>query len=156
RWLIAASAVGIHLSIGSAYAWSVFTNPLANQFGWRTTEISMAISIAIFFLGTSAAFMGRFVENQGPRRSGMLAAVFFGIGVAGSGIATTFESLPLLYLFYGVIGGIGLGIGYIATCQHLLNGFQTAEGWQQGLPLWALGLLHSSAVRLLQDCLKSF
>src|SRR5699024_6277380 len=90
RWLIAASAVGIHLSIGSAYAWSVFTNPLANQFGWQTTEISMAFSIAIFFLGTSAAFMGRFVENQGPRKSGMLAAVFFGVGVAGSGIATTF------------------------------------------------------------------
>ena len=86
RWLIAASALGIHLSIGSAYAWSVFTNPLADEFGWSTTEISMAFSIAIFFLGTSAAFMGRFVENRGPRTSGMVAAIFFGVGVAGSGL----------------------------------------------------------------------
>jgi len=139
RWLIAASAVGIHLSIGSAYAWSVFTNPLANQFGWRTTEISMAFSIAIFFLGTSAAFMGRFVENQGPRRSGMLAAVFFGIGVAGSGIATTFASLPLLYLFYGVIGGIGLGIGYIAPVSTLVKWFPDRRGLATGLAIMGFG-----------------
>src|SRR5690625_4799422 len=114
RWLIAASAVGIHISIGSAYAWSVFTNPLANQYGWDTTEISLAFSIAIFFLGFSAAFMGKFVEKHGPRKSGMLSALFFGVGVAGSGLATSMESLYMLYLFYGVIGGIGLGIGYIA------------------------------------------
>lgn len=76
RWLIAASAVGVHISIGSAYAWSVFTNPMVAQYGWETTEISLAFSIAIFMLGFSAAFMGRFVEKQGPRRSAMLAAIF--------------------------------------------------------------------------------
>lgn len=105
RWLIALSAVGIHLSIGSAYAWSVFTNPLADAFGWSTTEISLAFSIAIFFLGTSAAFMGSFVEKRGPRISGMLAALFFGVGIISSGLATTIGSLSLLYLTYGVIGG---------------------------------------------------
>src|SRR5699024_9967478 len=62
RWLIAASAVGVHISIGSAYAWSVFTNPLVEKFGWSSSQVSFAFSIAIFMLGFSAAFMGRFVE----------------------------------------------------------------------------------------------
>lgn len=103
RWLIAASAVGIHISIGSAYAWSVFTKPLADKFGWDTTEVSLAFSIAIFFLGTPAAFMGKFVEKHGPRKSGMLSALFFGVGVVGSGLATSslalYFSLLLSYRF---------------------------------------------------------
>ncbi|WP_170007177.1 L-lactate MFS transporter [Bacillus fonticola] len=139
RWLIAASAVGIHISIGSAYAWSVFTNPMAEAFGWETTEISMAFSIAIFMLGMAAAFMGRFVEKQGPRKSGMLAALFFGIGVAGSGFATAIESLPLLYLFYGVIGGIGLGIGYIAPVSTLVKWFPDRRGLATGLAIMGFG-----------------
>lgn len=139
RWLIAASAVGIHISIGSAYAWSVFTNPMAETFGWETTEISMAFSIAIFMLGMAAAFMGRFVEKQGPRKSGMLAALFFGIGVAGSGFATAIESLPLLYLFYGVIGGVGLGIGYIAPVSTLVKWFPDRRGLATGLAIMGFG-----------------
>lgn len=141
RWLIAASAVGIHISIGSAYAWSVFTNPMVDQFGWDTTQVSFAFSLAIFFLGMSAAFMGRFVEKNGPRKSGMLSALFFGIGVAGSGIATMFGSLTLLYLFYGVIGGIGLGIGYIAPVSTLVKWFPDRRGLATGLlPSWDLVL----------------
>lgn len=139
RWLIAASAVGIHLSIGSAYAWSVFTNPMVEQYGWETTQVSTAFSIAIFFLGMSAAFMGRFVEKQGPRKSGMLAALFYGVGVAGSGLATTLESLPLLYLFYGVIGGIGLGIGYIAPVSTLVKWFPDRRGLATGLAIMGFG-----------------
>ncbi|MEC5424068.1 OFA family MFS transporter [Virgibacillus sp. C22-A2] len=139
RWLIAASAVGIHISIGSAYAWSVYTNPLADQFGWGTTEISLAFSIAIFMLGFSAAFMGKFVEKHGPRKSGMLAAIFFGIGVAGSGLATAAGSLYMLYLFYGVIGGIGLGIGYIAPVSTLVKWFPDRRGLATGLAIMGFG-----------------
>ncbi|GAA0489272.1 OFA family MFS transporter [Salinibacillus aidingensis] len=139
RWLIAASAVGIHISIGSAYAWSVFTNPMADSYGWETTEISMAFSIAIFILGLAAAFMGRFVEKQGPRKSGMLAALFFGVGVAGSGLATSIESLYLLYLFYGVIGGVGLGIGYIAPVSTLVKWFPDRRGLATGLAIMGFG-----------------
>jgi len=139
RWLIAASALGIHLSIGSAYAWSVFQNPLADQYGWSTTEISLAFSIAIFFLGTSAAFMGRYVEKSGPRKSGMLAAIFFGTGVAGTGLATMLESLQLLYLFYGVIGGIGLGIGYISPVSTLVKWFPDRRGLATGLAIMGFG-----------------
>jgi len=139
RWLIAASAVGVHISIGSAYAWSVFTNPMVDQYGWETTEISMAFSIAIFILGFAAAFMGRFVEKQGPRKSAMLSAIFFSVGVAGSGLATAVESLMLLYLFYGVIGGIGLGIGYIAPVSTLVKWFPDRRGLATGLAIMGFG-----------------
>lgn len=139
RWLIAASGVGIHISIGSAYAWSVFTNPLNEAYGWSTTEISLAFSIAIFMLGMSAAFMGKYVEKWGPRKSGMLASIFFGIGVAGSGFATMVESLYLLYLFYGVIGGIGLGIGYIAPVSTLVKWFPDRRGLATGLAIMGFG-----------------
>lgn len=139
RWLIAASAVGIHISIGSAYAWSVFTNPMVERYGWDTTQISLAFSIAIFFLGTSAAFMGRFVEKNGPRKSGMLSAILFGVGVAGSGLATAIESLPLLYIFYGVIGGTGLGIGYIAPVSTLVKWFPDRRGLATGLAIMGFG-----------------
>ncbi|MFC4557733.1 OFA family MFS transporter [Virgibacillus kekensis] len=139
RWLIAASAVGVHISIGSAYAWSVFTKPMNQTYGWETTEISMAFSIAIFMLGMAAAFMGRFVEKQGPRKSAMLAATFFGVGVAGSGLATALESLTLLYLFYGIIGGIGLGIGYIAPVSTLVKWFPDRRGLATGLAIMGFG-----------------
>lgn len=139
RWVIAASAVGIHISIGSAYAWSVFTNPMVERYGWDTTQISLAFSIAIFFLGTSAAFMGRFVEKNGPRKSGMLSAILFGVGVAGSGLATAVESLPLLYIFYGVIGGTGLGIGYIAPVSTLVKWFPDRRGLATGLAIMGFG-----------------
>ncbi|WP_099159217.1 L-lactate MFS transporter [Virgibacillus ndiopensis] len=139
RWLIAASAVGVHISIGSAYAWSVFTKPMVDQYGWETTEVSLAFSIAIFILGFAAAFMGRFVEKNGPRKSSMLAALFFGVGVAGSGLATAMESLFLLYLFYGVIGGIGLGIGYISPVSTLVKWFPDRRGLATGLAIMGFG-----------------
>ncbi|MDY0404425.1 OFA family MFS transporter [Virgibacillus sp. 179-BFC.A HS] len=139
RWLIAISGVGIHISIGSAYAWSVFTNPMAEKYGWGTTEISFAFSLAIFFLGFAAAFMGGFVEKHGPRKSGMLSALFFSVGVAGSGLATAIGSLYLLYFFYGIIGGIGLGIGYIAPVSTLVKWFPDRRGLATGMAIMGFG-----------------
>ncbi|MEN2767401.1 L-lactate MFS transporter [Ornithinibacillus xuwenensis] len=154
RWLIAASAVGIHLSIGSAYAWSVFTNPMIDEYGWSQTQVSTAFSIAIFFLGFSAAFMGRFVEKGGPRKSGMLAGLCFGLGVVGSGLATALESLPLLYLSYGIIGGVGLGIGYIAPVSTLVKWFPDRRGLATGLAIMGFGfaaMVSSPAIKALID-----
>ncbi|RYG73984.1 MFS transporter [Lentibacillus lipolyticus] len=139
RWLIALSGVGIHICIGSAYAWSVFTNPMADAYGWSTSQISLAFSIAIFLLGFSAAFMGKFVEKRGPRISGMLSALFFGVGVMGTGLATAFESLFLMYFFYGIIGGIGLGIGYIAPVSTLVKWFPDHRGLATGLAIMGFG-----------------
>lgn len=88
RWLIALAAVGIHISIGSVYAWSVFTKPLTQQFGWELPDVQFTFSIAILFLGLSAAFLGHYVEKHGPRKAGTLASIFFGVGIVGSGLAT--------------------------------------------------------------------
>lgn len=139
RWLIAASAVGIHLSIGSVYAWSVFTKPLASEFGWDLTDISLTFSIAILFLGLSAAFLGHFVEKYGPRKAGILSAVFFGLGISGAGVAINMESLPLLYIAYGVFGGIGLGVGYIAPVSTLVKWFPDRRGLATGLAIMGFG-----------------
>ncbi len=139
RWLIALSAVGIHISIGSVYAWSNFTNPLIEQFGWSTSQVQLTFSIAILFLGLSAAFFGSFVEKYGPRKSGLVAAIFFGTGILGSGFAVGASSLPLLYVFYGALGGIGLGIGYIAPVSTLVKWFPDRRGLATGLAIMGFG-----------------
>jgi MFS transporter, OFA family, oxalate/formate antiporter len=139
RWLIAASAVGIHISIGSIYAWSVYTKPLIQQFGWELADTQFTFSLAIFFLGISAAFLGHYLEKKGPRRSGLLAALFFGIGIAGSGLAIYLESIYLLYLFYGIFGGIGLGLGYITPVSTLVKWFPDKRGLATGLAIMGFG-----------------
>ncbi|WP_286228666.1 L-lactate MFS transporter [Neobacillus mesonae] len=139
RWLIALSAVGIHISIGSVYAWSNFTTPLKDLFGWSDSEVAMTFSIAILFLGLSAAFLGHFVEKHGPRKAGLLAAVFFGVGVVGAGLAVTLGSKYLLYFFYGALGGIGLGVGYIAPVSTLVKWFPDRRGLATGLAIMGFG-----------------
>jgi MFS transporter, OFA family, oxalate/formate antiporter len=139
RWLIALSAVGIHISIGSVYAWSVFTKPLQQEMGWGLKQISLTFSLAILFLGLSAAFLGHFVEKFGPRAAGTLSAMFFGAGVAGAGFAIQVESLLLLYLFYGMIAGIGLGVGYITPVSTLVKWFPDRRGLATGLAIMGFG-----------------
>lgn len=139
RWLIALSAVGIHISIGSVYAWSVFTKPLEATYHWSLSSISWTFSIAILFLGLSAAFLGHFVEKYGPRASGTLCAFLFGIGMSGAGLATTMESLPLLYISYGMLGGIGLGVGYITPVSTLIKWFPDRRGLATGLAIMGFG-----------------
>ncbi|MGB7785227.1 MAG: OFA family MFS transporter [Salinimicrobium sp.] len=139
RWLIAASAVGIHLSIGSVYAWSVYTKPLIAQLGWNLKETQFTFSLAVFILGISAAFLGHFLERKGPRRAGILAAIFFGIGIIGSGLAVMVKSIYLLYLFYGLFGGIGLGLGYIAPISTLIKWFPDRPGLATGLAVMGFG-----------------
>ncbi|MBY0121384.1 OFA family MFS transporter [Bacillus sp. S/N-304-OC-R1] len=155
RWLIAASAVGIHISIGSVYAWSVFTKPLVNQFGWELTDISLTFSLAILFLGLSAAFLGHFVEKHGPRKAGMLAAIFFGVGITGSGLAIILESLPMLYIFYGVLGGIGLGVGYITPVSTLVKWFPDRRGLATGLAIMGFGFAALISSPIMQSLIDS-
>lgn len=139
RWLIALAGVALHISIGSVYAWSVFTQPLQDKIGWTLSEVSLIFSIAIFFLGTSAAFMGHFVEARGPRASGLISTVFFASGLIVSGFAVQIESLWLLYLGYGVLGGIGLGIGYITPVSTLVKWFPDRRGMATGLAIMGFG-----------------
>lgn len=155
RWLIAASAVGIHISIGSVYAWSNFTNPLIDQFGWSTSQVQLTFSIAILFLGLSAAFLGHFVEKYGPRKAGIMAAICFGSGVIGSGFAVSASSLPLLYLFYGVLGGIGLGVGYIAPVSTLVKWFPDRRGLATGLAIMGFGFAAAISSPIMEALITS-
>ena len=111
RWLIAVSGVAIHISIGSVYAWSVFNLPLENAFGWAKSDIAITFSLAIFFLGMSAAIMGHFVERHGPSKSGMVAAAFWGTGLMVASLGVKLGIIEIVWLGYGVLGGIGLGVG---------------------------------------------
>lgn len=139
RWLIAASAVGIHVSIGAVYAYSVYTKPLNATFGWSYEQVGLAFSLAIIFLGLSAAFLGRFIERKGPRAGARLAAFFYAGGLALAGLAMHTESLGLFYLGYGVLGGIGLGVGYISPVSTLVKWFPDRRGMATGLAIMGFG-----------------
>ncbi|OIJ15756.1 MFS transporter [Anaerobacillus arseniciselenatis] len=139
RWLIALSAVAIHTSIGSAYAYSVFQNPLSEKLGWESTQVTLAFTIAIFILGISAASFGQFVEKNGPRKSALLAAILFASGIIGSGVAVSLESLPLFYLTYGVLSGMGLGLGYISPVSTLVKWFPDRRGLATGMAVFGFG-----------------
>ncbi|MDB9894426.1 OFA family MFS transporter [Reinekea sp.] len=140
RWLIAASAVGVHASIGSVYAFSVFKKPLGQLIDTATNnEIAMTFSLAIFFLGMAAAIMGHFVERHGPRKAGMLAASFFGGGMLIAGLGAYIQNLYVIWLGYGVLGGIGLGIGYITPVSTLVKWFPDRRGLATGLAIMGFG-----------------
>jgi MFS family permease len=139
RWLIAASAVGIHLCIGSVYAWSVFNLPLENAFGWAKSDIAITFSLAIFFLGMSAAVMGHFVERYGPSTSGMVAAAFWGAGLIVASLGVKLGILEIIWLGYGVLGGIGLGVGYITPVSTLVKWFPDRRGLATGLAIMGFG-----------------
>lgn len=139
RWTIAASAVGIHISIGSVYAWSVMSKPLSAAYGWTPGQVSLTFSIAIFCLGLSAAFLGRFVQVRGPRVAGSVAAVLFGTGLLLAGAGCKSEQLWLLYLGYGVFGGIGIGFGYITPIATLMQWFPERRGLATGIAIMGFG-----------------
>ncbi|MEY4717090.1 OFA family MFS transporter [Lacticaseibacillus paracasei] len=125
--------------IGSVYAWSVFTGPIAKQTGWALSSVTVAFSIAIFFLGMSAAFMGRLVERFGPRLTGTVAALLYGSGILLTGLAVQLESLPLLYIGYGVVGGLGLGAGYVTPVSTIIAWFPDKRGLATGMAIMGFG-----------------
>lgn len=139
KWLIVLSAIGIHICIGSVYAWSVLTKPIMQAMGFTLQETTWTFSIAILFLGLSAGFLGSYVEKHGPRRSGLVSTIFFGIGMLGTAFALSQHSLLLMYLFYGVIGGIGLGTGYITPVSTLVKWFPNNRGLATGLAIMGFG-----------------
>ena len=139
RWLIPPAALAVHLSIGEIYAFSVFKVPLKDHFGTGLTAIGIIFSIAIGMLGLSAAFGGRWVERAGPRKAMALAATCWGSGflIGAVGVATT--QLWIVYLGIGVVGGIGLGIGYISPVSTLIKWFPDRPGMATGLAIMGFG-----------------
>jgi MFS family permease len=147
RWLIPPCALAVHLCIGQAYAFSVFNLPLSRTLGvtralpddWRLTQLGWIFTLAIVFLGLSAAFGGRWLERAGPRRSGVLSALCFSAGFFVSALGVRFHRIELLYLGYGVVGGTGLGIGYITPVSTLIKWFPDRRGLATGLAIMGFG-----------------
>ncbi|PRY52921.1 MFS transporter [Knoellia remsis] len=139
RWLIPPAALAIHLCIGQVYATSVYKTSMVQHFGASQTAIGIVFSIAIVMLGLSAAVMGTWVDRKGPRMAMFVAACCWALGflVGSLGIAT--KQLWLLYLGYGFIGGIGLGIGYISPVSTLIKWFPDRPGLATGMAIMGFG-----------------
>ncbi|WP_091556185.1 OFA family MFS transporter [Micromonospora pattaloongensis] len=139
RWLIPPAALAVHLCIGQVYATSVYKNSLIAHFGVSQTAIGVIFSIAIGMLGLSAAVGGTWAERSGPRKTMFTSACFWAAGflIGSLGIAT--KQLWLLYLGYGVIGGIGLGIGYISPVSTLIKWFPDRPGLATGMAIMGFG-----------------
>jgi MFS family permease len=147
RWLIPPCALATHLCIGQAYAISVFNLPLTQQLGitkstpedWKLTELGWIFTIAIFFLGASAAVFGKWVQAEGPRKSGFVAALCWGIGFLIGAVGIQLHNIWLVYFGYGVLGGCGLGIGYITPVSTLISWFPDRRGMATGMAIMGFG-----------------
>jgi MFS family permease len=147
RFLVPPAALAVHLSIGQAYAFSTFNLPLTRLIGlkasapgdWDLKEVGWIFSIAIVFLGSSAAVFGRWVERVGPRKSMFTAAMCFGGGFLVSAVGIHLHQLWLVYLGYGVLGGCGLGIGYISPVSTLIKWFPDRPGMATGMAIMGFG-----------------
>ena len=150
RWFIALAAIGLHISIGSVYAWSVLTRPIMADMGFTLSQTTWTFSLAILMLGLSAGFLGSFAEKIGPKKSGLLAMLFWVTGLLGTAYALSIHNLTLLYLFYGIIGGIGLGIGYITPVSTLVKYFPNRPEFATGLAIMGFGFASLIAGPLMQ------
>ena len=144
KWTRAAiPALLLHCSIGTVYCWSYFSGAIKNAIEavngvGSASAIGWAFSLAIFFLGMSAAFLGNFVEKD-IHKASLIATICFALGVAGTGLAVRLASVPLLLLCYGVIMGIGLGLGYLSPVKTLMLWFSDKKGLATGLAVAGFG-----------------
>ncbi len=147
RWLIPLAALAIHLAIGQVYALSVFNLPLTRIVGvdapapedWSLTTVGWIFSIAIIFLGLSAALFGTWLERVGPRKAMFVSALCFGGGFFVSALGVHLHNIWIVYLGYGVLGGIGLGIGYISPVSTLIKWFPDRPGMATGMAIMGFG-----------------
>ncbi|GGQ81937.1 MFS transporter [Streptomyces flaveolus] len=139
RWLVPPAALSVHLSIGQAYAWSVFKPPLESALGISGTQSALPFQLGIVMLGLSAAFGGTLVERHGPRWAMTVALVCFSSGFLLSALGAAVEQYWLIVLGYGFVGGIGLGIGYISPVSTLIKWFPDRPGMATGIAIMGFG-----------------
>lgn len=147
RWLVPPAALCIHLSIGQAYAWSVFNIPLTRLKGltasasddWTREQVIWVFSLAIVCLGLSAATAGKWLETAGPRKAMFISALCFSSGFFISAVGAHWHWISLIYLGYGVIGGCGLGLGYISPVSTLIRWFPDRPGMATGMAIMGFG-----------------
>lgn len=147
RWLVPPAAIAVHMCIGQVYGFSVFKKPLARALGisapiagdWSEADVGVAYSIALALLGLSAAFFGKWVERSGPRKTMLASMLCFCSGLALTSLAVRWHQLWLLYAGYGLIGGIGLGLGYISPVSTLMKWFPDRPGMATGMAIMGFG-----------------
>ena len=147
RWLFPPVALAVHMCIGQAYGLSVFNIPLSKLIGitqpapddWPLTATVQVFNFAFFFLGVSAALFGKWVERSGPRKTMLASALFFASGFMVSALGVWLHSLPLFIGGYGVLGGIGLGLGYISPVSTLIKWFPDRPGMAAGMAIMGFG-----------------
>ena len=147
RWRVPPASIAIHLCIGSVYAWSIYNPALVRTFGvvtpssadWSLSQVLWIFTVAIVFLGLSAAFGGKWLEKVGPRKVGFVAACCWGGGYIVGGLGITLHQLWLVYLGYGVIGGCGLGLGYVSPVSTLIRWFPDRRGMATGMAIMGFG-----------------
>jgi MFS family permease len=147
RWLVPPAALAIHLSIGMAYGFSVFWLPLSRAIGidhaapgdWKISTLGWMFTLFFVFLGSSAAVFGRWLERVGPRRAGVVAACCWGGGFMISALGVALHQIALLWLGSGVIGGCGLGLGYISPVSTLIKWFPDRRGMATGMAIMGFG-----------------
>ena len=162
KWTCAAiPALLLHCSIGTVYCWGTFSKEIgeyiygAENFQAHATAVQWAFSLAIFFLGMSAAFLGDVVEKD-IHKSSLIATICFTVGMVGTGAAILLKSLPLVFLFYGCIMGIGLGTGYLSPVKTLMLWFKDRKGLATGLAVAGFGLAKAIATPVMQTLLTTF
>jgi len=153
RWVIAIAGVFMQVALGAVYAWSVFRTPLVKQFGWTISEVTLTFTISIFVLGIAAFFGGLWLNRKGPRVVAITGGVLYGLGVFLASFSA--NKLWWLYLSYGLIGGIGLGFGYIVPVAVLVKWFPDRRGLITGIAVGGFGagalITAPVATRLIQS-----
>ncbi len=154
KWIRAAiPALLLHCSIGTVYCWSTFKEAIADKIGMSTFAVGWAFSIAIFFLGMSAAFAGRLVEKN-IHKSSLIACICFSLGMIGTGLFIQFTTgiiaLIGIFLCYGCIMGMGLGIGYLTPVKTLMLWFPKQKGLATGISIMGFGLAKAIATPIME------
>ena len=140
RWFIAFAGTGLQLCLGTVYAWSFFQNPLIARYGWSNAKVAWAFSLAICLLGLSAAFGGILLRRVGPRILAISGGLLFGAGYIVAAFALHVVSFPLLLAGYGLVGGTGLGLGYVTTVATVAKWFPDRKGLVTGMVVMGFGL----------------
>lgn len=139
RWLIAAMGTLLQTCLGSVYAWSYFQQPIMAACGWSNTQVAWTFSLAIGCLGVAAAIGGVYLPKFGPRKLAVAGGVLYGAGYLLAGLALHLKSLPLLWIGYGVVGGIGLGLGYVTPVATVAKWFPDKKGFVTGMVVMGFG-----------------
>ena len=139
RWAIAGNCTLLMVCLGTVYAWSFFQKLLTDSYGWSNSHVAWAFSLAICFLGLAAAAGGALLPKLGPTRLALAGGILFSAGYLVAALALTYRSLPLLYLGYGLLGGTGLGLGYVTPVATVAKWFPDRRGFATGMVVMGFG-----------------